>query len=98
MVEESGMSARLSVACRRPLPGGTRPTIALDGHRSAPERAAPGASWFGVATGQREALPRDVAAGRTAVARRRFQRRPTDAPAARLFARVRRRRGETARH
>ena len=79
------------------VPGDTRPTIALDGHRSAPDRAAPGASRLARATGQRAALPRDVAARRPTVARRRLQRRAPDAAAARLPAGVRRRGDEAAR-
>src|SRR5947207_6578195 len=98
MVEESGMSARLS---DRPagvlVPGDTRPTIALDGHRSAPDRAAPGTSRLGGAAGQRAPLSRDVAARRPALARCRLQRCAADAAAARVPPGVRRPGHEAAR-
>src|SRR5213595_502124 len=97
MVEESGMSA-FGVPAGVLVPGGTRPTIALDGDRSAPDRATPGTSRLRRATGQRAALSRNLAARRPATPRRRVQRRPADTAAARVLAGVRRAGDERARH
>ena len=88
-----GRACRLggSVPAGQSLPGGSAPTIAPDGNRSAPDRAAPGASRLAPATGQRSSLPRNLAARRPASARGRVQRRAADAAAAGVPARLRRR-------
>src|SRR5207253_5459370 len=97
MVEESGMSLGCWLPAGVLVPGETRPTIALDGHRSAPDPAAPGASWIGRAAGQRAALPRNVAAGGTAAPRPGVQCRAAGAVATCLPAGVRRSGHEAAR-
>src|SRR5437763_13078425 len=91
----------MSLGCRLPagvlVPGETQPTIALDGRRAAPDRAASGPPRIGRAAGQRAPLPWDLAARRAAATHARLQRREADAAATRVPARVRRPDHEAAR-